>query len=96
MAGWPLVLDIPWRERIAPGTDAAVAFILRKTGGVKAARELEADADLGHDTIRWWLYGNGTGRVGPGIKGVRRALNALRTADAPFGYDLAIVRRNDP
>ena len=73
---------VPWCARISVDIDPAVAFVLCKTGGVKAARELEADAGLGHDTIRLWLYGNGE-RLGPGIKTVRRALNAL-------GYDLVV------
>jgi hypothetical protein len=68
---------------IPPDADPAIRFILQ---AVRAdprpypTMMLEADANLGHDTVRRWLYRDRNAK----IRTVRSALRAL-------GYDLAIV-----
>ena len=79
----------------APGMvtalDPAMQFVLDLVQSQPRRQEgrrylmLEADANLGHDTIRAWLYRKPSrhGR-GPTIATVRAALQAL-------GYDLEVV-----
>jgi hypothetical protein len=66
--------------------DQAVRFILERIATSADAFDIEAAADLGEDTVRQWFYQEH--KLGPSIKIVRRALNAI-------GYDLAVVPLNE-
>ena len=76
----------PPTARIPEDADPIVRFILREVRGTTALRALEAEAGLGLDTLRMWMYGRH--KRGPLLMVVRAALNAM-------GYDLAIVPFND-
>lgn len=79
----------PGTAKIPERADPAVRFVLeailagQQRGERRAALQIEADADLGHDTVRKWFYQRHV--QGPRIGCVRRVLNAL-------GYDLQIVK----
>jgi hypothetical protein len=76
----------PWSAQIPQG-DPAVEFLLRELHRRRlACWKLEADAELGVDTIRALHY-RALGR-GPSISTIRKALDAL-------GFDLVIKKRGD-